>query len=56
MDKTFLIRSVKNYLRSNDNIRRIAISQGDDYATVCLLDCPYFKEIYKLIAIELYKQ
>ena len=28
------------------------IGQGDDYTTSCLLDYPYFKENYKLIAID----
>ena len=30
--------------------------QGDDYTVGCLLDYPYFKKYYKLIAIELSKQ
>lgn len=30
--------------------------QGDDYTTGCLLDCPYFKENYKLIVTDLIKQ
>ena len=29
---------------------------GDDYTTGCLLDCPYFKDNYKIIAIDLSKQ
>ena len=29
---------------------------GDDYATACLLDYPYFKENCKMIAIDLSKQ
>ena len=32
------------------------IGQGDDYTTGCLLDYPYFKENYKLIAIDRSKQ
>ena len=32
------------------------IGQGNDYRTACLLDYPYFKENYKLIAIDLSKQ
>ena len=49
----------KTYMYDNiiyDNIRKITTSQGDDYATGCLLDCNYFKEIYKLVAIDLRKQ
>ena len=32
------------------------MGQGDDYTTGCLLDYPYFKKYYKLIAIDLSKQ
>ena len=39
----------------HENIRRIATGQ-DDYTTGCLLDYSYFKENYKLIAIDLSKQ
>ena len=38
------------------NIRKIAIGQGDDYTTSCLLDYPYFKDHYKMIAMDLSKQ
>ena len=31
------------------------IGQGDDYTTGCLVDYPYFKENYELIAIYLSK-
>ena len=29
---------------------------GDDYTTGCLLDCPYIKENYKMIVIDLCEQ
>ena len=32
------------------------MGQGDDYTTGCLLDYSYFKDHYKLIAIDLSKQ
>ena len=38
------------------NIRKIATGQGDDYTTGCLLDYNYFKNYYKMIAIDLTKQ
>ena len=34
----------------------MATSQGDDYATSCLLGHPYFKDNYKLVAVDLSKQ
>ena len=38
-----------------ENIRKIATGQGDDYTTDCLLDYPYFKDSYKMIAVDLSK-
>ena len=38
------------------NITKIAIGQGGDYTTGCLLDYTYFKKYYKMIAIDLSKQ
>ena len=37
------------------NIQKIAIGQGDDYTTGCLLDYIYFKDYYRMIAIDLSK-
>ena len=34
---------VKKYLRTYDNIQKIATGQGNDYTVGCLLDYPYFK-------------
>ena len=38
------------------NITKIAIGQGGDYTTGCLLDYTYFKKYYKMIATDLSKQ
>ena len=46
----------ENMIMINENIRKIATGQGDDYTTGCLLDYSYFKENYKMIAIDLSKQ
>ena len=54
--RNFFDQPIKNDFKTYDNIRKIATGQGDDYTTGCLLDCPYFKEHYKLIAIDLSKQ
>ena len=43
-------------IKTYKNIRKIAAGQGDDYTTGCLLDYSYFKDHYKLIAIDLSKQ
>ena len=54
--RDFFDQPIKNDLKAHDNIRKIATGQGDDYTTGCLLDYPYFKRYYKLIAIDLSKQ
>ena len=54
--RNFFDQPIKNDLKTYDNIRKIATGQGDDYTTGCLLDYPYFKKYYKLIAIDLSKQ
>ena len=43
-------------LKTYENIRKIATGQGGDYTTGCLLDYSYFKDYYKMIAIDLSKQ
>ena len=48
-------RPVKNDLRTYDNIQKIGIGPGDDYTTDCVLDYPYIKKYYELIAINLNK-
>ena len=47
---------INNSIKTYENIIKIGTGQGDDYTTGCLLDYPYFKENYKMIAIDLSKQ
>ena len=47
---------IKNNKVTYENIRNIAIGNGDNYTTGCLLTYPYFKGTYKMIAIDLNKQ
>ena len=54
--ENFFDRPIKNNKVTYDNIRKIATGQGDDYTTGCLLDYPYFKDTYKMIAVDLSKQ
>ena len=56
MEKNFFEQSVKNYLITHENIRNIATGQGDGYTTGCSLDYNYFKNYYKMIAVDLSKQ
>ena len=54
--KTFFDQPINSMTKTYKNIRKIAIAQRDDSTTGCLLDYPYFKKIYKMIAIDLSKQ
>ena len=47
---------INNDIKRNENIRKVATGQGDDYETGCLLDYPHLKENCKMIAIDLSKQ
>ena len=52
----FFDQPINRMNKTYENIRRIALGQGDDYAIGCFLDYSNFKENYKLIAIDLSKQ
>ena len=47
---------IKNNKVTYENVRKIATGSGDDYTTGCLFDYPYFKDTYKMTAIDLSKQ
>ena len=55
-DKSFFDQPINNDYKTYENIKKFATAKGDDYTTGCLLDYPYFKENYKMIAIDLSKQ
>ena len=54
--KNFFDQPVKNDFKISDSVRKIATVQEDDYSTGCLLDYNYFKDYYKMVAIDLSKQ
>ena len=54
--KNFFDQPINSMTKTYENIRKIATGQGDDYTTGCLLDYSYFKDHYKMIAINLSKQ
>ena len=54
--ENFFDQPIKNNKVTYDNIRKIAIADGDDNTTGCLLDYPYFKDTYKMIAVDLSRQ
>ena len=54
--KNFFDQPISSELKTYENVRKIATGKGDDYKTGCLLDYSYFKENYKMIAIDLSEQ
>ena len=52
----FFDQPIKNDNVTYENIRKIGTGSGDDYTTGYLLDYPYFKYSYKMIAVDLSKQ
>ena len=50
--ENFFNQTIKKNKVTYENIRKIATGQGDDYKTCCLLDYPYFKDSYKMIAVD----
>ena len=54
--RNFFDQPINSMNKTYENIRKIATGKGDDYTTGCLLDYSYFKDHYKMIAIDLSKQ
>ena len=54
--RNFLDQPINSMSKTYENIRKIATGKGDGYTTGCLLDYPYFKENYKMMAIDLSRQ
>ena len=54
--RNFFHQPINSMNKTYENIRKIATGKGDHYTTGCLLDYHYFKENYKMIAIDLSRQ
>ena len=54
--KNVFDQPINNTTKTYENIRKVATGQRDDYTTGCLLDYHYFKDHYKMSAIDLSKQ
>ena len=50
--KNIFYQATNNDFKIYENSKKIATGQGYDYATGCLLNYPYFKENYKMTAID----
>ena len=56
IDGNFFDQPINSMSKTYENIRKTATGKGDDHTTGCLLDYPYIKDNYKMIAIDLSKQ
>ena len=54
--QNFFDQPIRNNLITYDSIRKIAADPGDDFTAGCFLNYNYFKDYYKVIAIDLSKQ
>ena len=54
--RNFYNQQINGIIKQYDEIRKISTGYGDDYATGCLLNYTYFKDNYRLIAVDLSKQ
>ena len=54
--RNFYDQPINDIIKQYDEVRKVSTGYGDDYTTGCLLDYAYFKDNYKLIAVDLSKQ
>ena len=54
--KKLFDQPINNDFKTYGKTRKNATGQGDDYTSGCLLHYPYFRENYKMIAIDISKQ
>ena len=54
--RNFYDQPINDIIKQYDEVRKVSTGYGDDYTTGCLLDYAYFKDNYKLIAVDLSKE
>ena len=50
--RSFYDQPINDLTKQYDEVRKVSTGKGEDYTTGCLLDYTYFKDNYKLIAID----
>ena len=55
-ERSFYDQPIHDLIKQYDKVRKISTGHGDDYTTGSLLDYAYFKDDYKIIAVDLSKQ
>ena len=54
--KNFHDQPINDLIKQYHGVRKVSTGQGDNYATLFLLDYAYFKDNYRLIAVDLSKE
>ena len=54
--RNFHEQPINDLIKLYHEIRKLSTGYSDDYTTGCLLDYAYFKDNYRLIAVDLSKQ
>ena len=54
--RNFYDQPINDLIKQYDEVRKVSTGYGDDYTTGCFLDYAYFKDNYRLIAVDLSKQ
>ena len=54
--RNFYDQPINDLTKQYDEVRKVSTGKGDDYITRCLLDYAYFRDHYRLIAVDLSNQ
>ena len=54
--RNFYDQPINDLIKQYDEVRKVSAGLGNDYITGSLLDCAYFKDNCRLIAVDLSKQ
>ena len=54
--RNFYVQPINDLMKQYDELRKVSTVQGDDYTTGYLIDYAYFKDNYRLIAVDLSKR
>ena len=54
--KKFYYQPINNLIKHYDKGRKVSTGKGDDYTTGWLLDYAFFRDNYRLIAVDLSKK
>ena len=54
--RNFYDQPINDLTKQYDEVRKVSTGKGDDYIRRCLLDYAYFRDHYRLIAVDLSNQ